>query len=130
MVSVSPSPEMVAAAGETDTIPVRTIVLCLAAIVAGLILTIVLGSRVDVSQRIPAEKSPEVLAQKARELIQSFGYTSRPSDSAFGLGSDVDYQRYAEQREKPGEFRAQLAKGQPPFVYFWYRQSPRYLETF
>src|ERR1035438_9936718 len=66
----------------------------------------------------------------ARELIQSFGYTSRPSDSAFGLGSDVDYQRYAEQREKPGEFRAQLAKGQPPFVYFWYRQSPRYLETF
>src|ERR1017187_10310098 len=126
----TPSPEMVAAAGETDTIPVRTIVLCLAVIVAGLILTIVLGSRVDVSQRTPLEKSPEVLAQKARDLIQSLGYTSRPSDSAFGLGSDVDYQREAEQREKPGEFRAQLAKGQPPFIYFWYRQSPRYLETF
>src|SRR5271157_2947797 len=65
----TPSPEMVAAAGETDGISIRTAVLCLAAIVAGLILTVVLGSRVDVSQRIPLEKSPEVLAQKARELI-------------------------------------------------------------
>jgi len=126
----TPSPEMVAAAGETDGISIRTAVLCLAAIVAGLILTVVLGSRVDVSQRIPLEKSPEVLAQKARELIEGFGYTGRPTDSALGLGSDVDYQRYAEQRKKPDEFRAQLAKSQPPLIDFWYRQSPRYLETF
>ncbi len=125
----TPSPEMVAAAGETDRIRVRTLVLCLGLILAGLVAAVVLGSKVTGLQVVPLEKAPEALAQRARDLIQSLGYQDRTTGSAFGFSSDVDYRRYAEQKEKPADYAAQLAKGQPALVRFWYRQSPRYLEA-
>jgi len=123
----TPSPEMVAAAGETEGLRVRTAVMCLAVILAGLPVAVWLEGKLNIFQQMPFEKSPEVLAQKAREDIQTLGYTGRPADSAFGFGVDSDYGRYANEQQKPADVRAQLAKGQPPFIAFWYRQSPRYL---
>ena len=125
----TPSPEMVAAAGDTDSISVRTVGICVALILAGLVVAAVLGGKTNLLTKTPFPKSPAVLEQKAQDVIQSLGYTEPPTDRAYGFRYAEEYQRYAEKQEKPATYRAQLAKGQPPLIYFWYRQSPQYLEA-
>jgi hypothetical protein len=125
----TPSPEMVAAAGETATISVRAIVGCLAVTVAGIALVISLGQSLILPRRIPFDNSAQALAQKAQDLVRSFGYTARPRDSAFGFSFSGTYLRYLERNEKPDMIRAQLAAGQPAAVYLWYRESPQYMEV-
>jgi len=125
----TPSPEMVAAAGDTDSISVRTVGLSVALILAGLVVAAVLGGKTNLLTKTPFPKAPVVLEQKAQEVIQSLGYTEPPTDRAYGFLYALDYQRYAEKREKPATYRAQPAKGQPALIYFWYRQSPQYLEA-
>ena len=58
-------------------------------------------------------------------MIQSFGYAAPPADRAYKFSFDTAYQTYAEKQGKPAAYRDQLAKGQPPLIYFWYRQSPQ-----
>ena len=124
----TPSPEMVAAAGETEGFSLRTLGLLLALVVVGLAACLWLAAATNVPQMIPFEMTPEALAHQSRQLIASFGYTSPPLDRAFGFGSDTEFRRYGERSEKPADYRAQLTAGQPALAYFWYRQSPRYLE--
>jgi len=125
----TPSPEMVAAAGDSDSVSVRTIGVCAALILAGLVAAVVSGGRTSLLANTPLPKSPAVLEQRAKDVIQSLGYTEPPADQAYGFRYAMDYQRYAQKEEKPDTYRAQLAKGQPPSIYFWYRQSPLYLEA-
>jgi serine/threonine protein kinase len=125
----TPSPEMVAAAGDADSVSVRTIGICLALILAGLIVAVVLGGRTNVLTKTPFPKSPAALEQKAEDVIQSLGYMEPRTDRAYGLLYATEYQDYAEKQEKRSTYQAQLAKGQPPLIYFWYRQSLQYLEA-
>jgi serine/threonine protein kinase len=126
----TPSPEMVAASDDTGAISVRTALLCLGAILAGLIAVVLLSSRTNLLRLTPAPNSPQDLERTARSLIVRLGYTYKPVDSAFSFGIDSGYQRYAERNFKPEDYRAQIAKGQPSLLDFVYRQSPRYLETY
>jgi hypothetical protein len=119
---------MVAAAGDTDSISVRTVGILVALILAGLVVAAVLGGKTNLLTKTPFPKAPAALDQKAQDVILSLGYTDPPTDRAYGFLYAKDYQRYAEKQEKPATYRAQLAKGQPPLIYFWYRQSPQYLE--
>ena len=125
----TPSPEMVAAAGDSDSVSVRTIGICAALILAGLVAAVVWGGRTSLLANTPLPKSPAVLEQRAKDVIQSLGYSEPPADRVYGFRYATDYQGYAQKEEKPATYRAQLAKGQPPSVYFWYRQSPQYLEA-
>ncbi len=128
----TPSPEMVAAAGDTDSISLRTIGISVALILAGLVAAAVLGGKTNLLTKTPFPKPPVVLEQKAQDVIQSLGYTEPPTDRAYGFLYAEEYQRYAEKQEKQEKratYQAQLAKGQPPLIYFWYRQSPQYLEA-
>jgi serine/threonine-protein kinase len=126
----TPSPEMVAAAGDTDSISVRTVGICVALILAGLVIAAVLGGKANLLAKTPFPMQPAVLEQKAQDVIRSLKYTEPPTGRAYGFSYAEDYHRYAEQQEKPATYRAQLANGQPPLIYFWYRQSPQYLEAF
>jgi serine/threonine-protein kinase len=125
----TPSPQMVAAAGDTDSISLRTVGICVALILGGLVVAAVLGGKTSLLTKTPFPKSPAVLEQKAQDVIQSLGYAEPPADHAYGFSYAEEYHRYAEKKEKLATYRAQLAKGQPPPIYFWYRQSPRYLEA-
>jgi serine/threonine-protein kinase len=125
----TPSPDMVAAAGSQEGIPVRSAVVYFALMVAGLVLSAVLGGKTSIVQKSPLEYSSEALAQKARDLVQTLGYPDRPTDHAYGFSYNSDFQRYAETSEPPAVFQAQLAHAQPPLIYFWYRQSPQYLQA-
>jgi len=126
----TPTPGMVAASGDTEGFSVRAAVIWLALILVGLVATVVLGARVNVLRQTPFENSPEVLAKKARDLIQSFGYAAPPADRASGFFFDLDYEKYAERRENVAVIRDRLARGYPPAIQFWYRQSPQPLASF
>ena len=98
--------------------------ICLAWILAGCVAAVILGYKANILRQTPFPHSPEILAQKADEMIQSFGFTARLVDHAFNFSFDTAYLTYAEKQGKPSAYRDQLAKGQPPLIHFWYRQSP------
>jgi predicted Ser/Thr protein kinase len=124
---LTPSPQMVAASGEGAAITVRAALMNLAFIAIGLVAVVALDSRVSILRLTPFENPPDVLSQMARETIASLGYTDHSVDRASGLFWAGNYQRYAERRIPVSEYREQLARGQPPLIFFWYRQSAQYL---
>jgi len=123
----TPSPDMVAAAGETEGFQVRTLVLLLALILAALPPLVWLLGKVNLLQQLPLEQPPTVLAHLAAETIRGFGYTDRPVDTAFGFRTDTDVTAYAERHWKPEAIRRQISRDQPAYAFFWYLQSPRHL---
>ncbi|HYW41929.1 MAG TPA: serine/threonine-protein kinase [Bryobacteraceae bacterium] len=121
----TPSPDLVAAAGETEGLRPALALAWLAAALAGIVVIGVLGVRFSVTQKIPLEVSPEALAHDARNLLKSFGYTARPGDTAWGLGYDDEYQTYLKLHPDLAAARwKNPAAGQPPVIRFWYREAP------
>ena len=51
--------------------------------------------------RIGVELSPEVLSEKAREVIAKLGYDQRPADSASGFYYNTSVTDYVEKNDKP-----------------------------
>jgi serine/threonine-protein kinase len=80
----TPTPAMVAAS-DTGGISIRTCWICLAAILTSLAGIVAVNSKLNLSQRIPFSKAPAVLEQKARDMIQTFGYADPPVDAAHGF---------------------------------------------
>jgi serine/threonine-protein kinase len=121
----TPSPELVAAAGETEGLPPKVAVPWLAAALLGIVALAVFAPSQSVLARLPLENSPEALTRDARTIIKSFGYTARPGDTAWGLVYDGSYLNYLHKhREEAAARWKNPAAGQPPLVAFWYRESP------
>jgi hypothetical protein len=79
---------------------------------------------------IPLNQSPEVLRAHARDVVKRMGYTDPPLDSADGVRLKADYLRYiADHDQSPTRWEKMRHLGPGPYR-FWYRQSPRYFETF
>jgi serine/threonine protein kinase len=120
----TPSPEMVAAAGETRGLAPRIAIACLAAIVIGLAGAVYASIRHSALDQMGAELPPEVLTQKARELIARFGYEGRPADSVFDFDYDINFVNSVEKNDKPRPQWDQILKARPSLLQFWYRQGP------
>jgi serine/threonine protein kinase len=125
----TPSPELVAAAGETEGFKPRTAVACLAIVIAGIAAAFLLQSKIQMTSIVPLQYAPEALAAKASDLISQFGYTTPPVDTALLFDYDDDYLRYIADHDQSTSRWEQLKSGNPSPIYFWYRTSPRYLET-
>ena len=123
----TPSPEMVAAAGKEGTLRPVVAVACLAAVLVGLVLIVLLAGKERMTIYGPLDKSPEVLTERASNIIKRLGYTDPPLDSAYGFERDNDYVQYLEEHESASTRPDKLKIGQPAALYFWYRQSPHYL---
>ena len=124
-----PSPELVAASGETEGLNRGVALACLVAAFTGLLCTMALAGKLSLLDRIPFETRPEVLAAVARETLGNLGYTDRPFDSASGFRYMRDYLRHLQATDSSPKHRERLASGTPPVVYFWYRESPQHLEA-
>lgn len=124
----TPSPQMVAAAGDDGGLSFRVAVPLLAAIVAGVLLLGWAGAPVANTRLVPVPLSSEVLAAKAREVLTRLGHGTEVADSAhgFNLMQTADYQRWLDAQE--GGLRwSQRPQVRPSLVTFWYRTSPRSL---
>jgi serine/threonine-protein kinase len=123
----TPSPQMVAASGETAGLRPRVAVACFAGVLLALCLVAYLSIHYSALERMHLEQTPEVLTQKAHEMIARFGYEGRPHDSAYGLSQNGDFQDYVEKNDKPHPDWDVVLAARPSLLEFWYRQSPEYM---
>ena len=123
----TPSPEMVAAAGETIGLRPRVAVTCFAALLIALGFVVFLGVHYSGLDRMHLEQTPEVLAQKGREIAARLGYPERPLDNSYGFDYDGDLQEAIEKNDKPRPDWNTILAGRPTLFSFWYRQSPDYM---
>lgn len=120
----TPSPQLVAASGETEGFRPKTAVAVFGAVLLGLALTVYFAIRYNGYDKMSLELTPEVLTQKARETITHLGYEGRPSDSAYGFNNDGDFQNAVEKNDKPHPNWDAVLAARPSLLQYWYRQSP------
>jgi serine/threonine-protein kinase len=125
----TPSPELVADAGEEGGISAGTGWASAVALVAGVALVLALSSRTHLSRLVPLDKPPDALTERARTILGDLGYVDDPVDSASGFIGDLRYLDSIMERDRSSGRWSQLAAGRPPGIRFWYRESPRALFT-
>jgi protein kinase-like protein len=121
----TPSPEMVAAAGQSEGMrPVLAVTLLILSAV-GLIALLNAADRFKLHNLAPLDNPPEVLATRAREIIRQLGYTEPYADEAFSFSLQSAYLNYLQDHDKRPDRWEALASGRPASIVFWYRQGPR-----
>jgi serine/threonine protein kinase len=121
----TPSPELVAAAGEAEALSPRAAWTCLGTVLLAALLAAPLLGPLHLINTLPTDKPPAVLEDRARELLHRLGVQTEEADSATGLFFDREYFRYVrDSGERPTSWQA-LESGRPAVLQFWYRQSPR-----
>ena len=118
----TPSPEMVAASGETEGLRPVVAWAVLAGVIVSVTAAILLSAQTKLYRRVPLEKPPEALAERARDILQSVGYSEPPVDTAMGFYEGKEFLRYIAEHDKSKTRWDNLETG--AFV-FWYRGSPR-----
>jgi serine/threonine-protein kinase len=123
----TPSPDMVAAAGEPGTLSPAVGALCFAGVLIGLIVLAPIMRDVNLIGLTKIEFGPQVLTERSHTVLRNLGYADPPAHEAVGYATDIDYLQYIDEHDRsPVRWRA-LATSQPPALLFWYRQSPRQL---
>jgi serine/threonine protein kinase len=123
----TPSPELLAAAAESDALPVWRGLATAAAVVVGVVVFAGLSGRYSIVGRTPHDLPPLVLADRAKAIVRAAGHTDAPRDEAYALATASGYVNWL-RRTRRGDMSA-LSSGQPSGLTFWYRSSPRGLET-
>jgi hypothetical protein len=120
----TPSPEMVAAAGESGGLSRLPGVALLGFVLAGLVAIAVASDRVLLVNRVAFTKSTDVLEERAREIIALAGYGETPADTARGVSVTTEHAMWAARQHTPLRWDA-LASGEARVLRYWYRTSPR-----
>ena len=118
----TPSPEMVAASGTSEGLRPAVAWVVLAGVIVSVMAVVLLSAQTMLYRRVPLDKPPEALAEHARDILQSFGYSEPPADTAIGFYEGRDFIRYIAEHDKSKMRWNNLETG--AFV-FWYRGSPR-----
>src|SRR5207237_1346742 len=120
----TPSPEMVAAAGEQSALRPGIGLALVAFTIVMLATMATLSQRFSVLHRIPLPRSTDSLADRSQELIERFGYREAPIDAALGWAFDREYLDYARRHDRTADPWQALPSGRTGTLTFWYRTSP------
>jgi hypothetical protein len=120
----TPSPQMVAAAGENAGLTPRVGLAALAAVLLGTLFFIYIGVRENGLERLHPDKPPEVLAHDAQVILAKLGYPARAGDHAGGFSYDYDFLSYVSKDAKSQQDWSQILSQRPQLLAYWYRQSP------
>lgn len=123
----TPSPQMVAAAGQIEGMKPRVALLCLVACVVALLCSLVLMAKNSGMASMSLDMPPDVLHQKAKDIVTQLGYDPKALDSVDDFSYDEDLQHWIEQNDKPRPQWNKILGEEPPVLRFEYRQSPRYM---
>jgi serine/threonine-protein kinase len=119
----TPSPQMVAAAGETTGLRVPIALGWLSAAIVGLLAFYMLAATTSGIARINVPYSAEILNQKARDIAQQLGYTARPADTADGFFYNDDYLDYLHDNPNVRSSWDSALNARPPVLTYWLRES-------
>ncbi len=122
----TPSPELVAAAGISQGMKPQWALVAFAIMAAGLLMEAWMAGRVTLLARVHSGIPPDALAQKARELLASFGYMGTPVSEDWGIDQNGFLARFAA-RLDADRARRLIPTMRPPPVFFWYRTYPERL---
>ena len=121
----TPSPDLVAAAGETGTLSPPIGALCFAGVIVGLVLLAPLTRHVNLIGLTKIELNSQMLTERTHSILRELGYGESAVDEAAGYTTDIDYLRYIDEHDRsPMRWQA-LASPQPPALLFWHRHSPQ-----
>ena len=118
----TPSPEMVAAAGDTEGLARKYSVPCLLLVLVCLVSTLVYRQASSALMRAPMDSPPEVMAHKSREVAALLGYPNRPADYAIWLEHRGELVEYLNRLPAPRKMGEWLAAEAP--IRSMYRESP------
>ncbi len=124
----TPTPEMVAAAPKKGVLKLPVALTLLAVFIGLFGVSMYMASNYDTHAFAPLEKSPEVLRERSRAILNNLGYTDAPNDYASGFEQIDAYKNYLEKTDSLPDSWERLRSGQPLNIYFWYRQSFKSLE--
>ena len=113
----TPSPEMVAAAGERGAISPETARWLLLALFAAVALAVVSVPRATIGELVALDKPPDALRERARDILHSVGI-EKPVDSSAWFATDRAFLNWT---RKHGGLSGDLSRDAVAFVY---RQSP------
>jgi serine/threonine-protein kinase len=94
----------------------------LAGVIVLVTAAVLLNAQTMLYRRVPLETPPEELAQRARDILRSAGYSEPAADTAMGFDEGTEFLRYIAEHDKSKTRWDNLETG--AFV-FWYRGSPR-----
>jgi len=123
----TPSPELVAATEGVEGMPPAAGLACLIVILLGILGYPLLNDRIQLHAFVPLPKRPDVLADRAQEVLHFLGYRQTPADSAFGLAVNQQLLNEIEARDRSDLRWTALVDERQPAIEFWYRQSTRNL---
>jgi len=119
----TPSPQMVADAAIPGSLSPLVAWSCLiASLLLAAVATLAHG-KLQLLNLVPLDKTPEVLADHARETIQHLGYGKLPFE-ARGFDQNDEFLLHIEQSDSSSGRWERLRTGQPSALRFWFRQSP------
>jgi hypothetical protein len=121
----TPSPDMLAAAGESEALAVRWGALAVTAVGIGLLLFAGLSGPTSLVGRVPLDKEPAVLLDRAHQILTSFGYPERQLDRTDGFMLADDYIDWLRNTRLNAQRWDPLSEASPPAVLYWFRSSPR-----
>ncbi|HET9300588.1 MAG TPA: serine/threonine-protein kinase, partial [Candidatus Polarisedimenticolaceae bacterium] len=121
----TPSPEMVAEAGHQGAVGLKVSWGALAVFAAALATFVALTPHTSLLGRVPLDKPPQFLEERARELLAVAGLSAKPADHIFSFEPDTAYLDHLAHAPGGDVGRWRVLRTTPPAaILFWYRQSP------
>ena len=120
----TPSPEMVAAAGSAEALPLRVVGPVAAFIVLAALAVLVTYQRVLMINMAPLPKPPAALVDRAQEIAVKLGGSRDVRSTASGFGTSLDWARYIDRTTTERGRWNRLRTTRPETYVFWYRTSP------
>ena len=119
----TPSPDLVAASGKTEGLPLKVSVPLVLGLAALILAVPFCRTNVELHSFVPMDLSAETLAAKIREQAVQFGYRSAPADRKFDLHWDWDAMWANRRKTRTNEEKRRWYQAEPP-LQLGYRESP------
>ena len=126
----TPSPEMVAAAPKQGILRPHIAGALFVSFLVLLGISMWLTKYIAVYRMTPMDQPPAALRIHARDVIRKLGYPQPPVDSADGIILKEDFLQFIGNHDQSPQRWQNMRQGGPGPYRYWYRQSPRYFETF
>jgi protein kinase-like protein len=124
----TPSPEMVAAAGEQSAVGSGYAIGGTAVVILLIALAAAFSLQRRTLNRTTLDKSPEVLIDRAEQVLETLGYQARGVNSRWEFITDDDLIQYT--TEHPDAAGADPFTSRPGALQFYLRTSPRLIAPF